>query len=342
MFDLQNMIPDGERFAAANSYRGFVSRFNTVFISREFKKVFILKGGPGTGKSTILKRLAVYAKEKGLSVEVVYCSSDPSSLDGIIIGGERGKIGVLDGTAPHTADPHFPGAVEEIVNLGESFRLSSLEEQRQEIISLSEKKSAAYSTAYDMLSLAGDVYSKIRSIFKEFIDYNKAEELSSELASGEVTEYLGEKIVSSFGSAGYTFLPEPRGLDVIRISGNGYSERIVMNLIERAARERGIIKHRCPSPLLPCNTDAVVLNDKMITIGEGGINSTEILTEIPHGAEALLKMHTEALALAQHYFSLAAKHHFALEKIYTSAMDFTNNEKIFDSLCKRCMGALAL
>ena len=45
-------------FASANGYRGFRSYFNEVFAEEGLDKLFILKGGPGTGKSTLMKRLA--------------------------------------------------------------------------------------------------------------------------------------------------------------------------------------------------------------------------------------------------------------------------------------------
>ena len=42
-------------FAAANSGEGFVSYFGEVFGEQNFEHVYIIKGGPGTGKSYLLK-----------------------------------------------------------------------------------------------------------------------------------------------------------------------------------------------------------------------------------------------------------------------------------------------
>ena len=72
-------------FAAANGYKGFKSYFPTIFNPREYDKIFILKGGPGTGKSTIMKSIANELYDNGAKVESIHCSSDPQSLDGVII-----------------------------------------------------------------------------------------------------------------------------------------------------------------------------------------------------------------------------------------------------------------
>ena len=88
-------------FASSNSYDGFVSYFDNVFNSKNYTRIFILKGGPGTGKSTIMKKVAEYADTMNFYNEAIYCSSDSNSLDGVIISNEKAKIAIIDGTAPH-------------------------------------------------------------------------------------------------------------------------------------------------------------------------------------------------------------------------------------------------
>ena len=45
-------------FAAANTYTGFISYFDTVFDPEKFSRLYVLKGGPGTGKSSFMKKIA--------------------------------------------------------------------------------------------------------------------------------------------------------------------------------------------------------------------------------------------------------------------------------------------
>ena len=44
-------------FAAANGFTGFRNYFPAVFDSAEYRRIFVLKGGPGTGKSSLMKKV---------------------------------------------------------------------------------------------------------------------------------------------------------------------------------------------------------------------------------------------------------------------------------------------
>ena len=58
-------------FAASNSGRGFVSYFDSVFSPSRFEKVYIIKGGPGTGKSYFMKSAANAAEKAGKNIVVI-------------------------------------------------------------------------------------------------------------------------------------------------------------------------------------------------------------------------------------------------------------------------------
>ena len=58
-------------------------------------------GASGCGKSTLLRRIAAHLEEQGETVELIHCSSDPDSLDGVICGAR--KFSVVDATPPHGA-----------------------------------------------------------------------------------------------------------------------------------------------------------------------------------------------------------------------------------------------
>ena len=141
-------------FAAANSFDGFVSYFDKVFSATEFEKVYILKGGPGTGKSRFIKDVYEAFCEKNAKFEGILCSSDPKSYDGLIISTDEKKICIIDGTAPHLTDPVYPGAIEKIINLGDSWNDSVLYSHRQQIIELINIKKYSYKSAYEYLSVA--------------------------------------------------------------------------------------------------------------------------------------------------------------------------------------------
>lgn len=78
---------------------GFVSLFDRLTEEHSPYKTYIIKGGPGCGKSTLMRLTAKKLSERGYPVELIHCASDPDSLDGVICRNRR--IAVVDGTSPH-------------------------------------------------------------------------------------------------------------------------------------------------------------------------------------------------------------------------------------------------
>jgi MoxR-like ATPase len=102
-------------FPGGNTTKGFYSYYDYILGQQEATKIICLKGGPGVGKSTYMKRIGKVMEEEGFDIEYMHCSSDPNSLDGVVITDI--KVALLDGTAPHVVDPKNPGAVDESVHL---------------------------------------------------------------------------------------------------------------------------------------------------------------------------------------------------------------------------------
>lgn len=67
---------------------------------------YFIKGRPGTGKSTFLKRIAAQASERGYDVYIYHCSFDPNSLDMIAV--PQLDFCIFDSTAPHEYFPSRP------------------------------------------------------------------------------------------------------------------------------------------------------------------------------------------------------------------------------------------
>ena len=68
--------------------------------------MYLIKSGPGCGKSTLMKRLAQAAEQQGQPIEKIHCASDPDSLDGVVFLQKHAAI--LDATAPHVVEPDAP------------------------------------------------------------------------------------------------------------------------------------------------------------------------------------------------------------------------------------------
>ena len=149
-------------FAAGNTPFGFQSYFDDIFGGNALKHVYILKGGPGVGKSTLLKRTACAAVGMGYTVEYYHCSSSPTSLDGILLP-DLG-IAVIDGTAPHAVEPKLAGVRDIIVNLGECWNIGVLEKHADEITALTKSKAEQYQKAYHYLYAAEQIRKELELI----------------------------------------------------------------------------------------------------------------------------------------------------------------------------------
>ena len=72
-------------FPGGNTPEGFVSYYRDIMPQSEAARIFCIKGGPGTGKSTLMKQIGEHYIDEGMDVDLLKCSSDPASLDGIVI-----------------------------------------------------------------------------------------------------------------------------------------------------------------------------------------------------------------------------------------------------------------
>lgn len=146
-------------FPGGNTPQGFVSYYNHVMPQSAAKRIIVLKGGPGTGKSTLMKKVASKLLGQGYDIEMLHCSSDANSLDGVALQDLR--VWVLDGTAPHVVDPITPGAIDEIINLGDYWDDIKISLRKNEIMASSKQISGHFASAYRYLSAAKNLQEQI-------------------------------------------------------------------------------------------------------------------------------------------------------------------------------------
>lgn len=164
-------------FACGNTAKGFCNLFSTNI--QPLKKLFILKGGPGTGKSTLMKKIGKAFEELKYEVEYVHCSSDPDSLDGVLI--PKLGVGIVDGTAPHVIEPSAPGAIEEYVNLGTAWNIEKLGVHTQEILDIQSNIKKCYEKAYREFAKGLSVHDEWEKIYIENMNFAKANLLTEEV-----------------------------------------------------------------------------------------------------------------------------------------------------------------
>jgi hypothetical protein len=164
-------------YAGGNTAIGFYSLYESNL--QGLDRLFILKGGPGTGKSSLMKQIGKEWADKGYNIELLHCSSDNNSIDGVIIPDL--KLGIVDGTAPHVIEPKAPGLIEEYVNLGVGWDSQKLAQHKKEILELNEQISQAFQSAYSVFAEALKIHDEWEKIYIENMDFIKADELRDSL-----------------------------------------------------------------------------------------------------------------------------------------------------------------
>ncbi|MEH6936821.1 PRK06851 family protein [Bacillus sp. JJ664] len=164
-------------YAGGNTAKGFYNLYDSAL--EDLNKLYILKGGPGTGKSTLIKSIGEFIVNKGINIEYLHCSSDTNSVDGVMI--PEFQIGLVDGTAPHVIEPKAPGVIEEYVNLGVAWDSKKLSVHKEAILSLNDEISRKFQTAYDTFSAALKAHDEIEDIYISNMDFQEANKLTDEL-----------------------------------------------------------------------------------------------------------------------------------------------------------------
>lgn len=333
-----NSTADFEKtyFAASNTGAGFKNYFDSIFLQDE--RVYILKGGPGTGKSYFLKQVARAAKQRGYEVELYLCSSDADSLDGVRI--PTLSISVFDGTSPHGADPRFPGAREDMVNLGAFWNSALLRAHREEIERLCQQKVASYSEALSMLRLAGACMQMRIELLEPYLDREKIERVAKRFVDG-VSLKEGKALVRpmrTFGMKGQRSLSTfeemaNRTVSVATLYGVEY---LYLQTVLEQAIKRKIEVEYAPHPLMPELPEKLYFPSERLLVCVGKSEKTvgsrrfldsavlsqkrKLLKDLEKGMNCM----TQAAILA---FEEMGKSHFSLEKIYERAMDFEAKQR---------------
>ncbi len=224
-------------FLGGTSPNGFKTRFGDIVFDTDYR-TYIIKGGPGTGKSSLMKRLA--NAFPNAEKEFYYCSSDPNSLDAVVF--TQSRIVFVDGTAPHTFDPEFPGAVQQIVDLGSCWNSKMLQKNKPEIISATADYLHHHGICRRYVTALSAVAEDTMQVGKLALDENKLDGFTERLAKKILPKKQGSeegiimyRQLSALTPKGYiTNVPE--NYDIYLLNDNLYygSEKFLRKLAEIA------------------------------------------------------------------------------------------------------------
>lgn len=348
-------------FLGANTPRGFVSLFDEMYNPYQSNcKAFIIKGGPGTGKSTLMKKIAAQAIKRDVDCELVYCSADPDSLDGVIL--DSLGIAIADGTSPHILEPKFPGASENIINTGDFWDKKKLFAQGDTIRRLSLEGSVYHRRSAAYLGAAGGVNSDSLRLTSKYIDKDKINSFALRFVSRELPRKKDsvpgrryKRFISGITAKGLVFLDGTINALATRVIGVDDEYTLASCLLADAVGEMAIKNGYdvifCHCPLkseLEC--EHIIIPEirlALVTLKTAHktnlqcdriIHYKRFLRESMGDIATAIRLNRKLTrALVEegiNNLQRAKTVHDSLEKVYVDAMDFDALNKYCDNLTK--------
>lgn len=252
-------------FMGANTKDGFFSLMETLHEEQGLERIYMVKSGPGCGKSAVLRKLGDTLAGNGRR-EDLYCSGDPKSLDGVVLHGIN--VALLDGTAPHVHEPDFPGASGDYLPLPPLKNARGLREQYPALLALGAAMKAHYAAAYRQIRAAALIEESQRRLLMPLYLENKL----ARRAAGILTRELPKKR----GTAGVLrrrFLDgiTPDGPMFLRKTVESLCPRVILledrfgfgaqmlEILRDGALARGYEIYACPCPLDPSRLQHLLL-----------------------------------------------------------------------------------
>ena len=350
-------------FMGTSTENGFLGFPRDLYENDPRAHAFLIKSGPGTGKSTLLRALAADFRKQGETVEEFFCSSDPDSLDGIHLPARR--VCVFDATAPHVLEPKRWGLQEEIVSLGDALNVRALAEKPEEIEAATAENAAAHARARRLLGACARLSADRRAVADRALNREKVAAIVSRLALKELAApvffpaFCGEqrRFLSAVTPSGYRSLPEtvealcPR---VIALDDPyACAASALLSALRDAAAGREYPRIVCPDPLAPDHVAHLLLPSvgvAFVTVGkrfdlqnpartihlkrcydETALNAHKNRTAFDKKAER------ELLSAAVCALADAKIAHDRLEIPYKTAMDFQKVETAKIALYQRIL-----
>lgn len=345
-------------FMGCNSQNGFYSLFGQFTRPEAGWRCILIKGGPGTGKSTLMKRVVKLALRRGQPVEEIHCSSDAASLDGVLLPGMRTVL--LDATPPHALEPQFPGAVEQSFSLCGCWNEDILRAQREEIVALGREIGGLHRQAVKYLSGAGALLGEVRRLAGEGLDREKVARYARRLAERELprreTDGSEElRLLSAVTDRGAILFHETVSALCSRVISLedpcGAAAAELLGRLRDEAVARGYHVITCPCPLSPEKTDHLLIpeaglalvtcNDLHRVPLEGRAIHAQRFTDGSILKARRVRLHflqkTAATLLRQAALCIAEAHrqHDALERYYMGATDFDAADRLTAELLEK-------
>jgi hypothetical protein len=139
---------------------------------------YYIKGRPGSGKSTMLKKVVSYAEKLGYDVEVYHCGLDPYSLDMVMV--RELNFTIFDSTAPHEYFPSRKG--DEIIEFyGTVIAPTTDETYKDELADIISRYKEKMDEGTKKLWTAKEKWDEWKNYIEKVINTQKVEEIQQQI-----------------------------------------------------------------------------------------------------------------------------------------------------------------
>jgi len=344
-------------FAGANTPHGFFGYYDDILPAVGTNKKIYIKGGSGTGKSTLMKKTAGIFAKKDYNIEYFHCTNDAESIDGINVVGAG--IAVVDGTNPHPADPKLPCATDEIFNASDYLDKAYISENKTQLTELLSEKKGYYDRAYGYLNAAYEVYQLNEQLYRNALNWSALNVKTLEILKlFDETEPVSR---TAWNRRLFTAAITPDGVKSLADSSLKAGRTYILNgigamgifemldTVQRNANLMGLDTISFKSPLAPDKTGHLYMREldtafisanryhEYEAVNAEQINFTELLNrdilvkhqgEIDYNSEIfdeLLKRAIVTMAASKSF-------HSQIEGIYSEGMDFKRMHRAYDAV----------
>lgn len=266
-------------------------------------------------------------------------------------------------TAPHVVDPVNPGAVDEILNMGQCWKEEGFKQFRKNIIDINKEVGRTFRRAYRYIGAAKLVHDDWSNFNSEALNLSKLNKLKEELKDKILTTPVSTSgfdrhlFATAFTPEGIvtfvdTLYPDYKDVYVLN-GGPGTGKTDILDYISKEALKRGYYVEIYHDPLIPDRIEHIFipeLSTAILTsneINQKQFNGYQIYMdnvlnpyvlnknreEIKHSSEAFYQLLNKGLEIISH----AKQLHDQMETYYIPNMDFDKVNEVSDTVINKIL-----
>lgn len=353
-------------FLGSNSAKGFYSLYDDFVDLENGDFLWAIKGGPGCGKSSFMRKIGEAAERAGLEVEYILCSGDPKSLDGIYIPARR--TAYVDATAPHVIEATYPAAASLYLDLGIFYDNFALRRKLPELVQITKHYKGIYKRAYDIIKAAQAVSpmhypgvigrEEIETVMRRVSGVITREFGRNDRHSTEDAGKIQRRFISAFTCEGQILLEDTieKMCDRVYTLDNEFGlAHLYLNQIARVVKERKLSAIFCFDPICPELLEAVLIPELSLGflalqgkkeyrkeafrhVRLDAVIDADRLRQMRPQLRQTTRRYQEMMQEAEALLCEAKKEHDHLENVYNAHVDF---EGVYE-LCATHIAGLSL